>query len=94
MLLRIAGIIFPVLAVAGMGWLYARWKQPDLTVTNELNMAVLSPALVFWALGQQTSYFYMPGDLVERPVAPGERIRLGGLGHVPDEQQLTCALLF
>ncbi|RUQ37912.1 MAG: AEC family transporter [Candidatus Competibacteraceae bacterium] len=50
MLARVAGVIFPVFAVALVGWLYARWKQPDLTVTNELNMAVLSPALVFWAL--------------------------------------------
>ncbi|MFO1372395.1 MAG: AEC family transporter [Candidatus Competibacteraceae bacterium] len=50
MLLRIAGIIFPVLAVAGIGWLYAHWKRPDLTVVNDLNMDVLAPLLVFWAL--------------------------------------------
>ncbi len=50
MLLRIAGIIFPVFAVAVVGWLYARWKRPDLTVVNELNMDVLAPLLVFWAL--------------------------------------------
>jgi predicted permease len=49
-LLRIAGIIFPVFAVAVVGWLYARWKRPDLTVVNELNMDVLAPLLVFWAL--------------------------------------------
>ncbi len=53
MLLRIAGIIFPVLAVAGIGWLYARWKQPDLTDLNQLNMDVFTPALVFWALTNQ-----------------------------------------
>ena len=50
MLLRIASIIFPVLAVAGIGWLYARWKQPDLTDLNQINMDVFTPALVFWAL--------------------------------------------
>lgn len=50
MLLRIAGIIFPVFAVAGVGWLYALWKRPDLTVVNDLNMDVLTPLLVFWAL--------------------------------------------
>jgi predicted permease len=49
-LLRIAGIIFPVFAVAVVGWLYARWKRPDLTVVNDLNMDVLAPLLVFWAL--------------------------------------------
>ena len=50
MLLRIAEIIFPVFAIAGIGWLYARRKQPDLTMVNDLNMDVLSPLLVFWAL--------------------------------------------
>jgi predicted permease len=49
-LLRIAGIVFPVFAVAGIGWLYAGWKRPDLTVVNDLNMDVLAPWLVFWAL--------------------------------------------
>ena len=50
MLWRIAGIIFPVFAVASIGWLYARWKRPDLTVVNDLNMDLLAPLLVFWAL--------------------------------------------
>lgn len=50
MLWRIAGIIFPVFAVTGIGWLYARWKRPDLTVVNDLNMDLLAPLLVFWAL--------------------------------------------
>jgi cytochrome c-type biogenesis protein CcmE len=36
-------------------------------------------ALTFYALGQRTSYFYMPSDIAERPVEPGQRIRLGGL---------------
>lgn len=36
-------------------------------------------ALTFYALGQRTSYFYMPSDLAEKPVEPGQRIRLGGL---------------
>lgn len=35
--------------------------------------------LTFYALGQQTSYFYMPADLTSAKLAPGERIRLGGL---------------
>ena len=36
-------------------------------------------AMTFYALGQRTSYFYMPSDLAEKPVEPGQRIRLGGL---------------
>ena len=31
------------------------------------------------ALGQKTSYFYMPADLQQATIAPGQRIRLGGL---------------
>jgi cytochrome c-type biogenesis protein CcmE len=36
-------------------------------------------ALTFVALGQRTSFFYMPADLVTASVEPGQRIRLGGL---------------
>ena len=50
MLWRIVGIIFPVFAAAGIGWLYARWKRPDLGTFNQINMEVLAPLLVFWAL--------------------------------------------
>ncbi len=35
--------------------------------------------LTFYALGQKASYFYMPADLAAANVAPGQRIRLGGL---------------
>jgi len=35
--------------------------------------------LTFYALGQKTSYFYMPADLGAVHPAPGARIRLGGL---------------
>src|SRR5690606_36530432 len=35
--------------------------------------------LTSYALGQQTSYFYMPADLAQARLSPGERIRLGGL---------------
>ena len=39
----------------------------------------LATALVLVALGQKTSYFYMPGDLMAAEIAQGQRIRLGGL---------------
>jgi predicted permease len=50
MLLRIIGIIFPVLAIAGVGLLYGRWRRPDMSFANQLNMDIFVPALVFWAL--------------------------------------------
>lgn len=55
-------------------------KQKRLSVIlGGLAFLAAATALTFYALGQRTSYFYMPSDLTERPVQPGERIRLGGL---------------
>jgi cytochrome c-type biogenesis protein CcmE len=55
-------------------------KQKRLAViAGALGFLGLATALVFYALGQKTSYFYMPADLQQTQVAPGERIRLGGL---------------
>jgi cytochrome c-type biogenesis protein CcmE len=55
-------------------------KQKRLAVIGgALGFLGLATALVFYALGQKTSYFYMPADLQQTQVAPGERIRLGGL---------------
>ena len=51
-------------------------------------------ALTFFALGQKTSYFFMPSDLVMANVTPGQRIRLGGLvekGSVVRGQGATVA---
>ena len=50
MLLRILGIVFPVFAVVGVGYLYSRWRRPDMNAANQLNMAVLLPALIFSVL--------------------------------------------
>ncbi len=55
-------------------------KQKRLSVIAAgLAFLAVAAALTFYALGQRASYFYMPSDLTERPVQPGERIRLGGL---------------
>ncbi|WP_048649134.1 cytochrome c maturation protein CcmE [Nitratireductor soli] len=55
-------------------------KQKRLAIiAGALGFLGAAAALTLYALGQQTSYFYMPGDLEERPVASGQRIRLGGL---------------
>jgi predicted permease len=52
-LAQIFGIIFPVFAVAATGWVYGRWKKPDMTFANQLNMDVFIPALVFHALSSR-----------------------------------------
>jgi hypothetical protein len=50
MLLRIFGIVFPVFAIVAVGYLYSRWRRPDMTAANQLNMTVLLPALIFSVL--------------------------------------------
>jgi cytochrome c-type biogenesis protein CcmE len=55
-------------------------KQKRLTVIGgAMGFLALAAALTFAALGQKTSYFYMPAELEKATVAPGQRIRLGGL---------------
>ena len=55
-------------------------KQKRLSViAGGLAFLVVAAGLTFYALGQRTSYFYMPSDLTAATVAPGERFRLGGL---------------
>ena len=39
----------------------------------------VATGLTLYALGSRASFFYLPTDVVEKGVAPGERIRLGGL---------------
>lgn len=55
-------------------------KQKRLSIIGAaMGFLGVATGLTFYALGQQTSYFYMPADLETRPVSAGERIRLGGL---------------
>ena len=53
MLLRIVAIIFPIFAIVGVGYAYARVKKPDMSFANQLNMDVFVPALVFAALASK-----------------------------------------
>lgn len=54
MLSQIFFIIFPLFAIAGVGYAYGRWKRPDMTLPNQLNMDVFVPALVLHALADRT----------------------------------------
>lgn len=53
MLIRIAAILFPIFAIVGAGYLYARRHAPEMTVANRLNMDIFVPALVFAALSDR-----------------------------------------
>lgn len=50
MLAKIFLIIFPLFAIAGAGYAYGRWRRPDMTFANQLNMDVFVPALIFHVL--------------------------------------------
>jgi len=50
LIIRLISIIFPVFAIVAVGYLYSRWRQPDMTSANQINMTVLLPALIFYVL--------------------------------------------
>ena len=54
MLLRIFSIMFPLFAIASAGYLYGRFKRPDMGVANQLNMDIFIPALIFSALANSS----------------------------------------
>jgi len=62
MLLRILSVLFPLFAIAIVGWLVGRRSKPDLTHANQLNMDVFVPALVFAALASKDFHLgeYLP----------------------------------
>src|ERR1700752_4909059 len=56
-------------------------KQRRLTLIGAgLGVLGLAAALVLFALKDSIVFFNSPTDVVEKPIAPGSRIRLGGVG--------------
>jgi len=53
MLGQILGIIFPIFAIAAAGYLYGRWKRPDISALNQINMDVLLPCLIVYVVSQK-----------------------------------------
>ncbi|MCU0952180.1 MAG: AEC family transporter [Burkholderiaceae bacterium] len=50
LLIRIVAILFPLFAIAALGFAVARTLKPDMGDINRLNMDVFIPALVFGAM--------------------------------------------
>lgn len=50
MIAQLLGIVFPVYAIVLLGYFYGRWRQPDMSAANQINMTVLLPALIFHVL--------------------------------------------
>ncbi len=70
MFYQISSIIFPIFAIVAVGFLYARRQKPDLTVTNQLNLDIFVPALIFHVLSaknfhmEEFSYLALVGVLI------------------------------
>ncbi len=43
-------IVFPIFAIVGLGYLYARRFGPDMASANRLNLEIFTPALIFSVL--------------------------------------------
>lgn len=63
MIARIFGIVFPVFAVVAIGYAYGRFRRPDLGAANQINMAVLLPALIFSVLSARDFNLHQYGSL-------------------------------
>ena len=69
MILKILSIIFPVFAIAGVGYLYGRYKRPNMALVNQLNMDLFVPALVLSALASKSFDLSLYRDLALGGVA-------------------------
>lgn len=55
-------------------------KQKRLAViAGGMSFILAAVLLIMFAFGQSVAYFYMPADVAKANIAPGTRIRLGGL---------------
>ncbi|HEY8117827.1 MAG TPA: AEC family transporter [Methylophilaceae bacterium] len=54
MLIRILSIVFPVFAIAFVGWFYGRRQSVDMAAANQANLDIFVPALVFSALADRS----------------------------------------
>jgi hypothetical protein len=51
--IRIVGIVTPVLIISAIGYLYGRFRRPDMTWTNRLCIELLYPFLIFTAMASR-----------------------------------------
>lgn len=77
MSIRIISIVFPLFAIAALGYFIGRRSQPDLGYMNKLNMDVFVPALVFAALAAED---FRIGEFV--PLALAGLVVIVGTGAI------------
>ena len=74
---RIFLTVFPLFAIVLCGYLYGRYKKPDMTLANQLNMDIFVPALIFFVLSDKSF------DLVKySSLAAGAAIVILGSGLI------------
>jgi len=70
---RIAGIIFPVFIIIGVGYAYGKWRgeavKSDMSAVNRISMEVLCPLLVFSALAAKDFDVAHNGKLIFAGIA-------------------------
>jgi predicted permease len=54
MLMRIATILAPMVAIVLAGYAYGRFRRPNMTVANQVAMEVFIPALVIATLADKS----------------------------------------
>ena len=62
LVLRIIGIITPVLIISAVGYAYGRIRRPDMTWINRLSTDLLFPLLIFTAVAAKDFHIldYLP----------------------------------
>lgn len=52
-MLQLFNILFPIFSLILVGYLYARWRRPDLSTANLINLEIFIPALLIDVLAQK-----------------------------------------
>jgi predicted permease len=60
---QLIGVVFPIFALVGVGFLYARRVAPDMAVPNKANLEIFTPALIFSVLSSREFELAAYGDL-------------------------------
>jgi len=62
-LLHLVGIILPIFVIVLIGYIYSRWRQPDMRAANQINMSIFLPALIFDVLSRKDFHLETFGQL-------------------------------
>ena len=52
---RILGSVIPVLIIVLVGYAYGRWRKPNITTINQINMELFVPMLIFSVLASKSA---------------------------------------